>query len=108
MGTSDFLKPLPVLIDETIQQCPIDTRRGLYGNVVLSGGSTMYRDFDRRLKKEIKRHVDKRISSSISKAGDASEALAKSEVSVNVVSHPFSASPSGLAAAWWAHPTNSS
>jgi len=87
--TSDFLKPLPVLIDETIQQCPIDTRRGLYGNVVLSGGSTMYRDFDRRLKKEIKRHVDKRISSSISKAGDASEALAKSEVSVNVVSHPF-------------------
>ena len=49
----------------------------------------MYRDFDRRLKKEIKRHVDKRISSSISKAGDASEALAKSEVSVNVVSHPF-------------------
>ena len=28
---------------------PIDARRGLYKNIVLSGGSTMFKDFGRRL-----------------------------------------------------------
>lgn len=28
--SSDFLTPLPKVVDETIQSCPIDTRRGLY------------------------------------------------------------------------------
>lgn len=84
---SQYIKPLPVLIDESISSCPIDTRRGLYRNIVLSGGSTMYRDFDRRLKKEIKRDVDRRIKASVdaSKAGE----LKTQDVEVNVVSHPF-------------------
>lgn len=32
-----------------------------YQNVVLSGGSTMFRDFGRRLQRDIKRAVDARL-----------------------------------------------
>ena len=46
--SSDFLTPLPEVVDEAILKCPIDTRRGLYNNIVLSGGSTMFKDFGRR------------------------------------------------------------
>lgn len=28
--SSDFLTPLPKVVDDTIQTCPIDVRRGLY------------------------------------------------------------------------------
>jgi hypothetical protein len=35
------------------------TRSGLYNKVVLSGGSTLYKDLDRRLKKDIKKAVDR-------------------------------------------------
>jgi actin-related protein len=59
--SADFTTPLPAVIDRTIQQCPIDVRRGLYRSVVLSGGSTMFKDFGRRLQRDIKRRVDERI-----------------------------------------------
>ena len=59
--SSDFPTPLPKLVDDTIQASPIDTRRGLYKNIVLSGGSTMFKDFGRRLQRDIKRTVDARI-----------------------------------------------
>ena len=49
------------VIDATIQASPIDTRRGLYKSIVLSGGSTMFKDFGRRLQRDIKRCVDERI-----------------------------------------------
>ena len=38
-------------------------------NIVLSGGSTMFKDFGRRLQRDVKRVVDRRIK--------ASEALSK-------------------------------
>ncbi|KAJ2295011.1 Arp2/3 complex subunit, actin nucleation center, partial [Coemansia sp. RSA 2706] len=47
--SSDFLTPLPEIVDTCIQVSPIDTRRGLYSNIVLSGGSTMFKDFGKRL-----------------------------------------------------------
>ncbi|KAF4691905.1 Actin- protein 3 [Perkinsus olseni] len=46
--------PLPVLVDDAIQAAPIDYRAKLYSNIVLSGGSTMFTNFDRRLKLELK------------------------------------------------------
>lgn len=61
---SDFLTPLPKVVDDTIQTCPIDCRRGLYKNIVLSGGSTMFKDFSKRLQRDIKRSVDWRIKRS--------------------------------------------
>lgn len=48
-------------MDTVIQNCPIDVRRPLYNNIVLSGGSTMFRDFGRRLQRDIKRTVDARL-----------------------------------------------
>merc|ERR1711879_1063911 len=58
-GTQN-VTPLPQLVDECIQNCPIDTRRQLYRNVVLSGGSTMFKDFSKRLQRDIKRIVKNR------------------------------------------------
>ncbi|CAL6020490.1 Actin [Hexamita inflata] len=37
----------------SIQKCDIDIRSDLYSNVVLSGGSTMYKDYEVRLEKEL-------------------------------------------------------
>ncbi|KAK2859754.1 hypothetical protein Q5P01_004374 [Channa striata] len=57
----DFMQPISDVVDEVIQSCPIDVRRPLYKNVVLSGGSTMFRDFGRRLQRDLKRVVDARL-----------------------------------------------
>lgn len=57
----NFNKPLSAVVDDVIQQCPIDVRRNLYGNVVLSGGSTMFRDFGRRLQRDVKKLADYRL-----------------------------------------------
>lgn len=62
--SSDFLTPLPIVVDGVIQSSPIDVRRGLYKNIVLSGGSTLYKDFGRRLQRDIKQLVDARIRAS--------------------------------------------
>jgi len=64
IASSDFLTPLPEIVDSVIQNSPIDTRRGLYKNIVLSGGSTMFKDFGKRLQRDIKRSVDYRTKQS--------------------------------------------
>jgi len=82
--SSDFLTPLPKVVDDTIQNCPIDTRRPLYKNIVLSGGSTMFRDFGRRLQRDVKRAVDNRIKVSEQLSGGRIKAKA---LEVNVITH---------------------
>jgi len=77
--SSDFTKPLPEVVDSVIATCPIDTRRNLYKNIVLSGGSTMYKDMGRRLQRDVKRLVDARMAQSNKGAA----------VDVNVLSHPM-------------------
>lgn len=57
----DFTIPISQIVDDVIQNCPIDVRRPLYDNIVLSGGSTMFKDFSRRLQRDIKRTVDARL-----------------------------------------------
>merc|ERR1719193_865950 len=42
---------------DSIQKCDVDTRRDLYTNTVLSGGSTMFTGIDTRLNKEITAHA---------------------------------------------------
>lgn len=37
----------------SIQRCDLDVRRELYGNIVLSGGTTMYPGIADRLQKEL-------------------------------------------------------
>ena len=63
---------------------PIDTRRALYKNIVLSGGSTMYKDFGRRVQRDIKRLVDARMSESEARSGGS---LKAQSVEVNVLTH---------------------
>ncbi|OMJ11902.1 Actin-related protein 3 [Smittium culicis] len=82
--SSDFLTPLPNLVDHAIQSSPIDTRRGLYRNIVLSGGSTMFKDFGRRLQRDIKRLVDGRLTES-DPVNNTS--LKGTPIDVNVISH---------------------
>lgn len=36
----------------------IDIRCNLYGNIVFSGGSTMFKGFGKRIKRDVKRFVD--------------------------------------------------
>lgn len=81
--SSDFLTPLPVVVDGVIQQSPIDVRRGLYKNIVLSGGSTLYKDFGRRLQRDIKHLVDARIRASEVRSGGAKSG----GLEVQVISH---------------------
>jgi len=86
--SSDFLTPLPEIVDSTIQASPIDVRRGLYKvrssiysfslllkafvqNIVLSGGSTMYQHFGQRLKRDLKLLVDRRLEASEVSSGSA-------------------------------------
>ncbi|XP_053373633.1 actin-related protein 3-A isoform X1 [Mercenaria mercenaria] len=57
----DFTTPISEVVDTVIQQSPIDVRRGLYKNIVLSGGSTMFKDFGRKLQRDVKRVVDNRL-----------------------------------------------
>ena len=84
--SSDFLTPLPEVVDEAISHCPIDTRRGLYKNIVLSGGSTMFKDFGRRLQRDIKKRVDKRQKVNTAKqTGDSK--MKANKLDVNVISH---------------------
>ena len=40
--SSDYITPLPEVVDSAICACPIDVRRGLYKNIVLSGGLFTY------------------------------------------------------------------
>lgn len=81
--SSDFLTPLPTVVDGVIQSSPIDVRRGLYKNIVLSGGSTLYKDFGRRLQRDIKHLVDARIRASEARSGGARSG----GLEVQVISH---------------------
>eukprot|EP00913_Durusdinium_trenchii_P033278 g31154.t1 len=53
--------PLPEVVDQCISQCPIDYRRKLYSNIVLSGGSTAFLHFKERLQFDVQRLVDERL-----------------------------------------------
>ncbi|KAH3678461.1 hypothetical protein WICMUC_001478 [Wickerhamomyces mucosus] len=83
IASSDFLTPLPTVVDQVIQATPIDVRKGLYRNIVLSGGSTMFKDFGRRLQRDIKTIVNDRIAASEQLSGGTKS----SGVQVEVISH---------------------
>ena len=70
----------------SIMKCDVDIRKDLYGNIVLSGGSTMVRDFGRRLQRDIKRRVDARLAESAQRS-TATDGHVAQAVDVNVVTH---------------------
>ena len=85
----DFTKPLPQVVDECIIKAPIDARRALYKNIVLSGGTTMFENFDKRLNRDIKRIVKDRMEENRRKLGALGAQVSSSPIDVNVISHPF-------------------
>lgn len=87
--SSDFITPLPDVVDESIVKCPIDVRRGLYKNIVLSGGTTMFKDFGKRLQRDIKKNVDVRMQANIARLGGLVHTNPPPAVEVNVISHPM-------------------
>jgi len=76
---------LPAIVDKSILACPIDTRRALLKNIVLSGGSTMFKDFGRRLQRDLKKRVDDRIEKNYKDNNLQKEE--KNKIEVNVISH---------------------
>ena len=85
--SSDFLTPLPEVVDNVIHTSPIDVRRGLYKNIVLSGGSTMFRDFGRRLQRDVKAIVDGRIAGSEVKSGGLMKVRRVGRYAIPEISH---------------------
>lgn len=47
------LKGIDNLIFDQIMKCPIGMRKDLYSNIIVSGGSSMFKGFPERIKKEI-------------------------------------------------------
>ena len=87
--SSDFTVPLPDVVDDAIVKCPIDVRRGLYKNIVLSGGTTMFKDFGKRLQRDIKKNVDARMTANIQRLGHLVRDTPPPAIDVNVISHPM-------------------
>lgn len=80
----DFTTPISEIVDDVVQGCPIDVRRGLYKNIVLSGGSTMFKDFGKRLQRDVKRTVDGRLKLSEKLSGGN---LKPQPIDVKVITH---------------------
>jgi len=83
--SSDFTDPLPNVVDSTIQNCPIDTRRHLYKYITLSGGTTMFKHFVKRLERDVKKKVKGRYDFTKAKYPN----MDVKQIEVNVVTHPF-------------------
>jgi actin-related protein 3 len=81
-----YAEALPELVDKSIMSCPLDTRRGLYKNVVLSGGSTTFKDFGRRLQRDIHKLVNGRLERNWN-ANPKYKQSDAAKVDVNVISH---------------------
>merc|ERR1712226_62619 len=64
---------------DSIMKCDVDIRKDLYGNIVLSGGTTMFEGIDARMEKEIK-------------------ALAPASMKIKIVLPLSASTPSGSAA----------
>eukprot|EP00045_Choanoeca_perplexa_P003568 m.31971 g.31971 ORF g.31971 m.31971 type:complete len:413 (-) comp12114_c0_seq1:1249-2487(-) len=80
----DYQTSISTLVDDVVQGCPIDVRRGLYKNIVLSGGSTMFKDFGKRLQRDVKRVVDQRLKVSAELSGGK---LKPQAIETKVVTH---------------------
>lgn len=82
---SRFTVPLPQMVDEVILGCPLDCRRSLFQYITLSGGSTMYKHFAKRVERDIKRRVKAREAATFKRTNHK----VKNKIKVEVFSHSF-------------------
>jgi actin-related protein 3 len=76
----DYKQPLDEIVDLSILNSPLDNRFDLYKHIVLSGGSTLFKNFDKRLEQEVRRRVKERYE-----ALNISENAPEVKVSQNMV-----------------------
>jgi actin-related protein 3 len=94
MGPEMFFRPeiidakwnqsLVRLLEETILLSPIDCRRKLYQNIILSGGSTSVEGLHKRLEKELRAVVDERLSKT-----HATSDKKPQPIEINIQSSPY-------------------
>ena len=60
----NYTQSIDEICDLTVQSCPVDYRRRLYSNIVMSGGSTMFKNFDKRMERALQKRVDDRLAKS--------------------------------------------
>ena len=53
LASSTVSQSLPMILVDSVQASPIDYRKGLLSNIVLSGGSTLFPNFGSRLETEV-------------------------------------------------------
>lgn len=81
-SSADYETSISDVVDICVQNSPIDCRRGLYKNIVLSGGSTMFKDFSRRLLRDVKKRCEARTAYNNSLSTHQAK-----PTEVNVISH---------------------
>jgi len=84
VGTTS--RSLPDCIDAAVWSCPIDCRRPLYANILLSGGNTLFPKMAKRLSSELQ-HILNCRAQSYMEASDST--LRRIEYVVNVAPHPL-------------------
>jgi len=81
---SRYSVPLPTMVDNVILACPVDCRRPLFEYITLSGGSTMFKHFTKRIERDIKRRVKNRADMQFKRTNHKAK-----KISVKVISHSF-------------------
>ncbi|OAF70113.1 Actin-related protein 3 [Intoshia linei] len=84
IANSNYSTSISTLIDNVITGCPIDIRRPLYKNIVLSGGSTMFKGFHKRISRDIKKLVEARYEKTVKLSKGN---VKPTPIEVNIVTH---------------------
>ncbi|KAL0251180.1 hypothetical protein GEMRC1_000393 [Eukaryota sp. GEM-RC1] len=87
--STQFTTPLPDLVDASIQSSPIDSRRGLYKTITLSGGSTMFPKFDKRLQLDLSNIVQGRMEAMKERFAKQGKEVSSEPIDVNVLTSPY-------------------
>jgi actin-related protein 3 len=82
--STQYTVPLPTLVDNVILQCPMDCRRPLFNYITLSGGTTQFKNFAKRLERDVKRRVRGREEAQFAKTK-----FKATKMEVNVIEHNF-------------------
>jgi len=86
--SNQYTTPISVLIDRAVQLSPIDYRKKLYGNIVLSGGSTTFKGLAKRLQADVQVLVDERLQEYARRTSEKSGLKVEaSKLDVNIIEH---------------------
>ena len=77
------------MVDKCIQGSPIDCRRDLYKNIVISGGSTGVKNFRNRLKMDIQNKVDARLDAVAKAHSTPDKPWTPKPIKISVSDNPF-------------------